>query len=134
MKIHHFTHEVHMVSRSCSGTGSPKTTESHTGSLRVQAFYLTTSRERRGSEFVTRKITLGLAEWLRTKTPIELGNLDAKRDWGHAQDYVEAMWLMLQQESPEDFVVGTGQTHSIREFIETAMRVLHRDITWEGAI
>ena len=89
--------------------------------------------ERRGSEFVTRKITLGLGEWMRSKTPIELGNLDAKRDWGHAQDYVEAMWLMLQHKTPEDFVVGTGQTHSIRDFIQTAARVLGYEITWEGS-
>ena len=88
--------------------------------------------ERRGSEFVTRKITLGLGEWMRSKTPIELGNLDAKRDWGHAQDYVEAMWLMLQHKTAEDFVVGTGQTHSIRDFIQTAARVLGYEITWEG--
>jgi GDPmannose 4,6-dehydratase len=76
--------------------------------------------ERRGSEFVTRKITLGLAEWNKSGKPIELGNLDAKRDWGHAEDYVQAMWLMLQQSIPEDFVIGTGETHSIREFIEVA--------------
>jgi len=88
--------------------------------------------ERRGSEFVTRKITLGLAEWTKTRTPIELGNLDAKRDWGHAQDYVEAMWLMLQQETPEDFVIGTGETHSIREFIQNALAVLGHEVTWEG--
>lgn len=88
--------------------------------------------ERRGSEFVTRKITLGLAEWRSSRTPIELGNLDAKRDWGHAQDYVEAMWLMLQQEAPEDFVIGTGETHSIREFIQMALLVLGLEISWEG--
>lgn len=90
--------------------------------------------ERRGAEFVTRKITLGLGEWLRTKTPIELGNLDAKRDWGHAQDYVEAMWLMLQQERPKDFVIGTGETHSIREFIQIALGMVgHNDVVWEGS-
>ncbi len=91
--------------------------------------------ERRGEEFVTRKITLGLAEWLKTHKPIELGNLDAKRDWGHAQDYVEAMWLMLQQHEPQDFVIGTGQTHSIREFIELACsKLLGVDggVSWEG--
>jgi GDPmannose 4,6-dehydratase len=76
--------------------------------------------ERRGAEFVTRKITLGLEEWRRMGKTIELGNLDAKRDWGHAADYVEAMWLMLQQNTPDDFVIGTGETHSIREFIELA--------------
>lgn len=103
--------------------------------------------ERRGSEFVTRKITLGLAKFLKTGEPIELGNLDAKRDWGHAQDYVEAMWLMLQQPGPsasslgsagpEDFVIGTGETHSIREFILQACAVMtagHLGVmfSWEG--
>jgi len=88
--------------------------------------------ERRGSEFVTRKITIGIAEWRSSHKPIELGNLDAKRDWGHAQDYVEAMWLMLQQETPEDFVIGTGETHSIREFIQMALLVLGLELTWEG--
>jgi GDPmannose 4,6-dehydratase len=88
--------------------------------------------ERRGEEFVTRKITLGLAEWFKTRKPIELGNLDAKRDWGHAQDYVEAMWLMLQQPAPQDFVIGTGQTHSIREFIKKALNCVSHDIVWEG--
>jgi len=88
--------------------------------------------ERRGSEFVTRKITLGLADWRRTRRPIELGNLDAKRDWGHAKDYVEAMWLMLQQPFADDFVIGTGETHSIREFIEIAFKELDGLIVWEG--
>jgi GDPmannose 4,6-dehydratase len=90
--------------------------------------------ERRGVDFVTRKITLGLNEWHKTGKPIELGNLDARRDWGHAQDYVEAMWLMLQQSSPDDFVIGTGQTHSIREFIETAVgELLQAPVTWTGS-
>ena len=88
--------------------------------------------ERRGAEFVTRKITLGLDEWLRTGNPIELGNLDAKRDWGHAADYVEAMWLMLQQPIAEDFVIGTGETHSIREFIELACEEIGLKIQWSG--
>ncbi len=89
--------------------------------------------ERRGVEFVTRKITMGLAEWRRSKTPIELGNLDARRDWGHAQDYVEAMWLMLQQNHPDDFVIATGHTHSIRDFIEAACRELGIQIQWSGS-
>jgi len=89
--------------------------------------------ERRGVEFVTRKITRGLAEWKRSGTPIELGNLDARRDWGHAQDYVRAMWLMLQQTTPDDFVIATGQTHSIREFIETACNELGVQIQWSGS-
>ena len=59
----------------------------------------------RGEEFVTRKITKGLVQWLKNGKPVELGNLDSKRDWGHAEDYVEAMWLMLQQDTPDDYVV-----------------------------
>ena len=89
--------------------------------------------ERRGEEFVTRKITLGLMEWHNSRKPIELGNLDAKRDWGHAQDYVEAMWRMLQQPEPQDFVIGTGETHSIRDFIKEAISVMGLDIVWEGS-
>ena len=89
--------------------------------------------ERRGAEFVTRKITLGLNEWMKTGQSIELGNLDAKRDWGHAQDYVEAMWLMLQQPVPDDFVISTGETHSIREFIEAACDELNLKIEWTGS-
>jgi GDPmannose 4,6-dehydratase len=76
---------------------------------------------RRGYEFVTRKITSGVARILAGKTSqLKLGNLDAKRDWGHAREYVHAMWLMLQQAEPDDYVVATGETHSVREFIETA--------------
>jgi len=86
--------------------------------------------ERRGPEFVTRKITLGLAEYLKSKTPIELGNIDAKRDWGHAEDYVEMMWRMLQQDTPDDFVISTGETHSVREFIEEACSILDIKIEW----
>jgi GDPmannose 4,6-dehydratase len=75
----------------------------------------------RGIEFVTRKITDGVARIkLRLQDTIALGNLDAKRDWGHARDYVKAMWLMLQQDKPEDYVVATGRTTSVREFSELA--------------
>lgn len=74
---------------------------------------------RRGLEFVTRKIANGVARVkLGKQSHIELGNLDAKRDWGYAKDYVEAMWLMLQQDNPEDFVIATGETHSVQEFLE----------------
>jgi GDPmannose 4,6-dehydratase len=87
----------------------------------------------RGETFVTRKITLGLARIMSgSSDPIRLGNLDAKRDWGHANDYVEAMWLMLQQDVPEDFVIATGETRTIREFIEIAFRTQNIDITWKG--
>jgi GDPmannose 4,6-dehydratase len=76
---------------------------------------------RRGYEFVTRKITSHVAAIKKGKTDhLQLGNLDAKRDWGHAQDYVEAMWLMLQPDEPDDYVIATGNTHSVREFCEKA--------------
>jgi GDPmannose 4,6-dehydratase len=88
---------------------------------------------RRGETFVTRKITRGLARILSGKHPcIFLGNLDAKRDWGYAKDYVEGMWRMLQQKQPEDFVLATGETHSVREFVEECMRILKIDFEWHG--
>jgi len=78
---------------------------------------------RRGIEFVTRKISNAVARIsLGKQDKVELGNMDAKRDWGFAGDYVEAMWLMLQQEKPEDFVISTGETHSVREFVELAFK------------
>lgn len=89
--------------------------------------------ERRGLNFVTRKITLGLA---RVKLGLQdilcLGNLDAKRDWGHSKDYVEAIWKILQYNKPDDFVIATGQTHTVREFVEEVGRNLGTDIIWEG--
>jgi GDPmannose 4,6-dehydratase len=90
--------------------------------------------ERRGDEFITRKITKGLARVYTDPTfTLELGNLDARRDWGYAPEYVEGMWRMLQQETPEDYVLATGETHSVREFVETAMRCAGRSIVWEGS-
>jgi GDPmannose 4,6-dehydratase len=83
---------------------------------------------RRGLEFVTRKITHGVAQiHLGRETELRLGNLDAKRDWGFAGDYVDAMWRMLQQDTPEDFVICTGDTHSVREFCEVAFNHVGRD-------
>lgn len=77
--------------------------------------------ERRGENFVTRKITLGIRDILSGKTDhLSLGNLKAQRDWGHAKDYVEAMWLMLQRNTPDDFVIATGETHSIEDFLQEA--------------
>lgn len=88
---------------------------------------------RRGETFVTRKITRGLARILSGKDDcLYLGNLDAKRDWGYAADYVEGMWRMLQQKKPDDFVLATGETHSVREFIEEACRVASIDLVWKG--
>jgi len=87
----------------------------------------------RGLEFVTRKITYNLAQikfGLRDK--IVLGNLDAKRDWGYAKEYVEGMWMMLQQKEPDDYVLATGETHSIKEFVEKACYFAGFDLEWEG--
>ena len=87
----------------------------------------------RGETFVTRKITKGLARIkLGIQNTLYLGNLNAKRDWGHAKDYVEAQWLMLQQSSPEDFVIATGKQYSVRHFINTAAKILGFTIEWVG--
>ena len=84
---------------------------------------------RRGETFVTRKITLAAARIkLGLQDKISLGNLDARRDWGYARDYVEAMWLMLQQESPDDYVIATGETHSVREFLEEVFELAQLDV------
>lgn len=88
--------------------------------------------ERRGPDFVTRKITRGIARWLKDRTPIELGNIDTSRDWGHAEDYVRAMWLMLQQDSPDDYMIGTGKSHTVREFIEVVCEEAGIKISWSG--
>lgn len=83
---------------------------------------------RRGFEFVTRKITSGVARILAGKSKeLSLGNLDAQRDWGHAREYVQAMWLMLQQPQPDDYVVATGETHSVREFVDLAFSCVGLD-------
>jgi GDPmannose 4,6-dehydratase len=88
----------------------------------------------RGETFVTRKITRAVARIkLGLQEKLFLGNLDAKRDWGHAKDFVRAMWLMLQQDEPDDFVVATGETHSVREFVEKAFHEAEMEITWEGS-
>lgn len=88
---------------------------------------------RRGNSFVTKKITESVAKIKKgTLSKIRLGNLDAKRDWGYAKDYVEAMWLMLQLDSPEDFVIATGETHTVREFLEIAFSYIDITIEWKG--
>jgi len=90
---------------------------------------------RRGRTFVTRKITAGVA---RIAAGIEktlyLGNIDSKRDWGHARDYVEGMWRMLQQDEPDDYVLATGETHSVREFVEKAFGHAGITVKWKGAV
>lgn len=89
--------------------------------------------ERRGENFVTRKITLGVARIAQGKQDkILLGNLNAKRDWGYAKDYVECMWLMLQHETPDDYVIATGETHMVREFVELAFAEVGIKIEWKG--
>jgi GDPmannose 4,6-dehydratase len=88
---------------------------------------------RRGENFVTRKITLSLAKIKAgLQSVLRLGHMDSKRDWGYAKDYVEMMWMMLQQDYPDDYVAATGETHTVREFVERAARVAGFDIKWEG--
>lgn len=89
--------------------------------------------ERRGHEFVTRKITDAVAKIkLGLLDTLELGNMDAKRDWGHAKDYVNGMYLMLQQETPDDFVLASHETHTVREFVEKSFQVLDMNVQWRG--
>src|SRR5262249_59481155 len=87
----------------------------------------------RGETFVTRKITRAVAAIeLKLQHRLYLGNLDAERDWGHARDFVEGMWLMLQQATPDDYVLATGEKHSVREFTELAFAEIGRRIVWRG--
>jgi len=89
--------------------------------------------KRRGNTFVTRKITTGVAKiYLGLQNKIVLGNLSAKRDWGHAKDYIEGMWMMLQHDKPEDFVLATGETHSVKEFLTLAFKEIDIDIIFTG--
>ncbi len=104
------------------------------GMYAVNGILFNHESERRGETFVTRKITLAaarIAAGLQDK--LYLGNLDALRDWGYARDYVECMWLMLQQAVPEDFVIATGEQHSVREFCSLAFREAGLPLTWEGS-
>jgi GDPmannose 4,6-dehydratase len=89
--------------------------------------------ERRGETFVTRKITLAAARIKKgTQKKLYLGNLNSKRDWGYAKDYVECMWLMLQHSQPEDFVIATGEMHTVREFVTLAFKEAGIELRWEG--
>jgi GDPmannose 4,6-dehydratase len=104
------------------------------GMFAVNGILFNHESERRGETFVTRKITIAaarIAQGMQDK--LYLGNLDAKRDWGYAKDYVECMWLMLQHESPEDFVIATGEFHSVREFCTLAFAEVGINLRWEGA-
>ena len=103
------------------------------GMFAVNGILFNHESERRGENFVTRKITLAagrIAEGLQDH--LELGNMDSLRDWGYAKDYVECMWLILQQEKPEDFVIATGVQHTVRDFTEKAFKANGIDIRWEG--
>lgn len=103
------------------------------GMYAVNGILFNHESERRGETFVTRKITLAVGNIVNGKQEkLYLGNLNAKRDWGYAKDYVECMWLMLQQEKPEDFVVATGETRTVREFVEKAFEVAGINICWTG--
>jgi GDPmannose 4,6-dehydratase len=88
---------------------------------------------RRGETFVTKKITQAVARIYKGKQKVlKLGNMDAKRDWGHAKDFVYAQWLMLQQDKPQDYVIATGEAHTVREFVELAFKEVDIDIQWQG--
>lgn len=103
------------------------------GMFAVSGILFNHESERRGENFVTRKITMAagrIAEGLQDH--LELGNLDSLRDWGYAKDYVECMWMILQHETPEDFVIATGEQHTVRDFAEKAFKVNGIDIRWEG--
>ena len=104
------------------------------GMFAVNGILFNHESERRGETFVTRKITLAAARIKKgTQEKLYLGNLNARRDWGYAKDYVECMWLMLQHQVPEDFVVATGEMHTVREFVELAFKGAGIDLRWEGA-
>lgn len=103
------------------------------GMYAVNGILFNHESERRGETFVTRKITLAAARIVQgIQDKLYLGNLNALRDWGYAKDYVECMWLMLQQDEPEDFVIATGEAHSVREFTEIAFREVGIGLRWEG--
>ena len=90
--------------------------------------------ERRGEDFITRKVTTSIAKiYSDPNFTLEIGNMDAKRDWGHAEDYVYGMWLMLQQNRPDDYVLATGETHTVREFVELAFKAAGHSIAWVGS-
>lgn len=104
------------------------------GMFAVSGILFNHEGERRGPEFVTRKISQAVARIKHGKQDvIQLGNLDAKRDWGYAGDYVEGMWRMLQQDKPDDYVLATGETHPIREFCELAFKEIGVEIEWSGS-
>lgn len=104
------------------------------GMFTVNGILFNHESPRRGETFVTRKITQGLARIkLGKQEKLFLGNLDAKRDWGHAKDFVRGMWLMLQHDTPDDYILSTNESHSVREFAEVAAKHIGIDLQWEGS-
>ncbi|NDV59653.1 GDP-mannose 4,6-dehydratase [Bacteroides sp. 519] len=103
------------------------------GMFAVNGILFNHESERRGETFVSRKITLAVARiYHKLQDKLYLGNLDARRDWGYAKDYIECMWMMLQHDTPEDFVIATGKEHTVREFCELAFKEVGIELTWEG--
>lgn len=101
--------------------------------MRLMEYYLIMKVQDGGHNFVTRKITMGLGKILRGESDkLVMGNIDSLRDWGYAKDYVEGMWMMLQHDEPDDYVLATGQMHSVKEFIEKAFGMRGFDIKWKG--
>ena len=121
-------------SQRCTATGSVVNYREAYGIYACNGILFNHESPLRGETFVTRKITRGLA---RIKVGLQkqlfLGNLDAKRDWGHARDYIEMQWLMLQQDKPQDYVIATGQQYSVREFVQRCAKLLDLDLTWQGS-
>jgi GDPmannose 4,6-dehydratase len=107
-------------------------------SKRSQGLYISTGilfnheSELRGADFVTMKIAKGIKKWIKDREVLELGNMNSVRDWGYAADYVEGMHLILQQDKPDEFVIATGETHTVREFVEAAFKAKNLTIKWQG--
>jgi GDPmannose 4,6-dehydratase len=106
------------------------------GMFVVSSVLLNHESERRGPTFVTKKITDYVGKYYHSNeqlSPLQLGNLDAKRDWGYARDYVEGIWMMMQHSTPDNYVLATGETHSVREFVELAFREIGVEVEWRGS-
>jgi len=105
------------------------------GMFVVSSVLLNHESERRGHTFVTQKIARYVGQYKKNKTknPLQLGNLDAKRDWGHSKDYVYGVWLMMQHDNPDNYVLATGEEHSVREFVELAFKEIGIDLEWNGS-
>lgn len=116
-----------------AGYWTAKTYREAYGLFIANGIFFNHESEVRGPEFVTRKISIAIADIAKgSGRTLELGNLDARKDWGYAGDYVEAMWKMLNNRKPDDFVIGTGESHTVREFAEEAFRIAGIRINWEG--